>query len=252
VSNLLQSSLPGINRAFNSTVVKLIEVQYGDAASKPVFCNKKSDYTAGVIMTLVLCGAILYLCLVGTIVDIAVSFTKSDSSLLNADDGCVLLRGASQIKPDTERTSLLQSSPEANGEGCTTLSRHQQEPVLPNVVVRFFLCFSFIQNTSRIMDTKVLPSAISSINGMRVLSLWWVILGHTYLLPLQFHVLSNLRMLPDIYHRFTFQAVGNATFSVDSFFFLSGLLVAYLSLRDMEKKNGKLLLFKFYFHRFWR
>lgn len=77
----------------------------------------------------VLCGAILNLCLVGTIVDIAVSFTDS---LLNADDGFVLHRAASQIKPDTEKTSLLQSSPEANGEGCTTLSRHQQEPVLPS------------------------------------------------------------------------------------------------------------------------
>ena len=32
----------------------------------------------------------------------------------------------------------------------------------------------------------------------------------------------------------------------------SGLLVAYLSLRYMEKKNGELPLFKYYFHRFWR
>lgn len=49
-----------------------------------------------------------------------------------------------------------------------------------DVVSRFFLCFSLIQNTSRIMDTNVPASAITSINGMRVLSMWWVILGHTY------------------------------------------------------------------------
>ena len=30
------------------------------------------------------------------------------------------------------------------------------------------------------MDTKVPSTAITSINGMRVLSMWWVILGHTY------------------------------------------------------------------------
>ena len=32
----------------------------------------------------------------------------------------------------------------------------------------------------------------------------------------------------------------------------SGLLVAYLALRNMEKKNGELPLFMYYFHRFWR
>ena len=30
------------------------------------------------------------------------------------------------------------------------------------------------------MDTKVPASAITSINGMRVMSMWWVILGHVY------------------------------------------------------------------------
>ena len=32
----------------------------------------------------------------------------------------------------------------------------------------------------------------------------------------------------------------------------SGLLVSYLSLRHMEKNNGQLSLFNYYFHRFWR
>ena len=48
------------------------------------------------------------------------------------------------------------------------------------MIVQFFLCFSLIQNTSRIMDTKVSTSAVTSINGMRVMSMWWVILGHVY------------------------------------------------------------------------
>ena len=30
------------------------------------------------------------------------------------------------------------------------------------------------------MDTNVPTSAITSINGMRVMSMWWVILGHVY------------------------------------------------------------------------
>ncbi|XP_020624604.1 O-acyltransferase like protein-like [Orbicella faveolata] len=259
VTNAVQDIFSGANQEFDSTVFKLIPHTFDDAAAKSVFCNKKSEYTTGVITTFcivnlyrVLCGVILYLCLVGTIVDIAVSFAKSNSSPLNANNELVSIGGVSiapdQSIPDADKTSLLQSSSEFNLKECTN---HQQEPVLPNVVVRFFLCFSLIQNTNRIMDTKVPPSVISSINGMRVLSMWWVILGHTYDFSRRIPV-SNLLTSYDIIHRFTFQAVGNGTYSVDSFFFLSGLLVAYLSLRHMEKKNGELPLFKYYFRRFWR
>nr|KAG5705741.1 hypothetical protein BaRGS_027400 [Batillaria attramentaria] len=52
--------------------------------------------------------------------------------------------------------------------------------------------------------------------------------------------------------RWTFQAISNATVSVDTFFVLSGLLVAYLSLKEMKKRSGKMNWFLFYFHRFWR
>ena len=44
LSDLLHSSLPG--------VVKLIPQRFDDAAYKPVFCNKKPEYTTGVIVTL--------------------------------------------------------------------------------------------------------------------------------------------------------------------------------------------------------
>lgn len=47
-------------------------------------------------------------------------------------------------------------------------------------------------------------------------------------------------------------AIWNATFSVDTFFFLSGLLAAFVTLRKMENSMGRLSLFKFYFHRYWR
>ncbi|XP_053380228.1 nose resistant to fluoxetine protein 6-like [Mercenaria mercenaria] len=54
--------------------------------------------------------------------------------------------------------------------------------------------------------------------------------------------------------RFTFQAIMNATVSVDTFFVLSGLLVSYLSLREMKKRGAPLKFnwLLFYFHRYWR
>ena len=46
--------------------------------------------------------------------------------------------------------------------------------------MQFLLCFSITRNTSKVMDCTVPPGAITSVNGVRVLSMWWVILGHTF------------------------------------------------------------------------
>ncbi|EDO47332.1 predicted protein, partial [Nematostella vectensis] len=115
----------------------------------------------------------------------------------------------------------------------------------------FFLCFSIIRNTSRIMDTNVPPGAITSINGMRVLSMFWVILGHTFI----WQLIGGLESKPGYAPAFgcMYEVRTVAFFLLVRLLVYSvGLLVAYLSFRHMEKKDGKLNLFQFYFHRFWR
>jgi hypothetical protein len=44
-----------------------------------------------------------------------------------------------------------------------------------------FLCFSLVRNTKKIFSTRVPATALTYINGIRVVSIWWVILGHTFL-----------------------------------------------------------------------
>ena len=63
--------------------------------------------------------------------------------------------------------------------------------LLIGFLVRFLTCFSITRNTSKIMDCTVPPGAITSVNGVRVLSMWWVILGHTFIWLLQNRVLSK-------------------------------------------------------------
>lgn len=85
--------------------------------------------------------------------------------------------------------------------------------------------------------------------------MWWVILGHTFYFMcfVSKNFMGNVLVTyAEVIRRSTFEVILNATLSVDSFFFLSGLLVGYVSLRQMEKRNGNLLLFQFYFHRFLR
>ncbi|XP_065182327.1 nose resistant to fluoxetine protein 6-like [Sycon ciliatum] len=122
--------------------------------------------------------------------------------------------------------------------------------VMDNPLARFLLCFSLLRNARRLLDTNVPKGAITCINGIRVLSITWVILGHTFLMCSNY--LTNPYREMQILERFTFQTVSNAFFAVDTFFFLSGLLVMYLSLKQLDNHHGKMPWFKFYFHRVWR
>lgn len=62
---------------------------------------------------------------------------------------------------------------------------------LKGFVVSFLVCFSIIRNTTKIMNCSVPAGTISAINGIRVLSMWWVILGHTYLWLIIYRTLSE-------------------------------------------------------------
>ena len=44
------------------------------------------------------------------------------------------------------------------------------------------MCFSLVKNTKAVMNTSAPDGAILSINGIRTISMMWVILGHCYVL----------------------------------------------------------------------
>ena len=56
-----------------------------------------------------------------------------------------------------------------------------------------FLCFSLVRNSQKIFNTNVPPVAITSINGIRVISITWVILGHLFLVFLIGPYAGNIR-----------------------------------------------------------
>ena len=63
---------------------------------------------------------------------------------------------------------------------------------------------------------------------------------------------QNTIKLYTYYGDWFFATISNATVSVDSFFFLSGLLVAYIAMRNIERANGKLNIVMYYVHRYIR
>ncbi|XP_068723765.1 nose resistant to fluoxetine protein 6-like [Montipora capricornis] len=232
-----------------------LRIKWGKYSS--LHCAHPSKWTTGPIITLVICGIIAYLCLVGTLVDLCLiqQTWKFWFTLENVRNESHLPSKERQDWGDAnnEYTPLVHSNvPDSKSELVSDVHLIQPSVQERGFFVRFLLCFSITRNTSKIMDCSVPPGAITSVNGVRVLSLWWIILGHTYTAIVTSGILNDILLGLNIVHRFTFGTISNAFFAVDSFFVLSGLLVAYLSFRRMEQNDGKLPLFKFYFHRFWR
>ncbi|XP_022805680.1 O-acyltransferase like protein-like [Stylophora pistillata] len=235
----------------------------GNITLSGVFCAHKSKWTNGAIITLALCIIIAALCLVGTLVDMFVVqqawkfwVTSSEynmDSVGGLNENGILHTGSSHHL-ETEEAPLLSSYGTSSHKSINPAIEIRRPIKTENrgFVVNFLVCFSMIRNTTKIMNCSVPAGAISAINGIRVLSMWWVIMGHTYLWLIIYRTLNDFALALDISRRFSFQAVNNAFFSVDSFFVLSGLLVAYLSFRRLDKNDGRLPLFQFYFHRFWR
>ncbi|XP_073233069.1 nose resistant to fluoxetine protein 6-like [Porites lutea] len=215
-----------------------------------IACAHPSKWTTGPIITLVICAVIACLCLAGTAVDLLVvqgswKFWVTAEEPRQAEENDFHI-SSNQTEP------LLINNGLSERTGLPSVQYMQPSLEERGFLIQLLTCFSVARNASKIMDCTVPPGAITCLNGVRVLSMWWVILGHTYLWLLLFRILNNLGLALNITHRFSFEAVNSAFFSVDSFFLLSGLLVAYLGFRRMDKNNGRLPLFQFYFHRFWR
>lgn len=200
----------------------------------------KFERTPEFIIASVICSVVGFLLLVGTLYDMFIYQRPEHSDIV---------RGRFN-KPDIEPPIL-------NSDTAHLLSDSSQGTLIHRVLHnrklgKFLLTFSISTNGGKVLSTEAPPpTSVQAVNGVRVLSMSWVILGHTYIFLIS-SIKNLIPVAPELIHRWTFQIVLNAIFSVDSFFLLSGLLVSYLTLHELEKRNGKINWLLFYFHRFWR
>ena len=100
--------------------------------------------------------------------------------------------------------------------------------------VRFF---SLLHSWKIFRNTGPKKNAIRTFEGIRALSMTWVVMGHSMFIPFEFNAISNLL---DVLRKWPMklpaQTLLNAFFSVDSFFFISGALLSYL----FVKRQGKI------------
>merc|ERR1712072_1343597 len=113
-----------------------------------------------------------------------------------------------------------------------------------------FEAFSLFGNSGTLRKLIEIPpyKPTDSLNGLRVLSMAWIIFGHTFLEPMGisgYMNMEDIKMSPlnsDVLEKSPFLAfIMGAQAGVDSFFFLSGFLLSYLTLKEIRAGKMKVV-----------
>ncbi|KAK3706696.1 hypothetical protein RRG08_019691 [Elysia crispata] len=222
-------------------------------------CHLRSvPWTARAIGVTTMLAVIVFLVLLGTAVDILFfQWPKWQNSELQEDLG-VGFEGFPSYQPFASSRRRQDIAGPRNEDTDPLILNGSRTPEMvlstnnqPSRLVRTFAAFSAWTNMEKLLNTKQPAGALSCVNGIRVMSINWVVLGHTLLILT--YMGDNIGAYSQkALKRWSFQAIINATYSVDTFFVLSGLLVTYLTLCELRKNAGKLNWVMFYVHRYLR
>ncbi|CAF3708092.1 unnamed protein product [Rotaria sordida] len=224
-----------------------------------IHCIDQRSYDAKAILTIVLLTLIVFLILVATGLHIAYGH-KHD---LTMDD-----TPTATYEPILSRTTTTETAPLITTDTTTaaTINTSQIESsvdeetplvsrprsAVDSVAQNFINCCSLISNYY-ILKREHQPRNLACLNGIRVLSLWWVILGHTLLFAAFYS--DNVMTIFNWSRQLWFQIIIQAIFSIDSFFVLSGLLTAFIFL-IWKSENETVSIVKFllnhYIYRYLR
>ncbi|XP_019616136.1 PREDICTED: nose resistant to fluoxetine protein 6-like [Branchiostoma belcheri] len=105
-------------------------------------------------------------------------------------------------------------------------------------VGRLLLCFSAYTNTKKVFDTRQLPGQLPFLDGLRVLSALWIILGH---MDFYGNVIASIgnRSEHDVRDQeWWFFIIEPYDLAVDTFLVLGGFLVSHVFLKQLKKRDG--------------
>lgn len=122
---------------------------------------------------------------------------------------------------------------------------------LTSKTARILLAFSFMTNFRKFVDTSSSSKELSCLNGIRFLSMSWIILCHSYLMSL-YRVVSSYEYVLHMAQDWAVQVLLNGFMGVETFFFLGGFLVCYVSSKHVIVGKGNFSVKMYIFHRLWR
>ncbi|XP_035212889.1 nose resistant to fluoxetine protein 6-like [Stegodyphus dumicola] len=131
------------------------------------------------------------------------------------------------------------------------VTKYASKPQETGRVPQSLLAFSATANIRQLLKSPRRNSTLGAVNGIRCLSLMWIVLAHTYGFGHR-QGLARLSHAKTYMDDILFQIITNAWVSVDTFFMLGGLLVAISNLKLMENSGGTINFFSHVLHRIWR
>ncbi|XP_054713744.1 nose resistant to fluoxetine protein 6-like [Uloborus diversus] len=117
-----------------------------------------------------------------------------------------------------------------------------------SVLTQCLLCFSFYTNTKRLLKKDDSKDSIKIFHGMKVITVLWVILNHSYYYT-NIQVAGSLITVTDWRQKIAFQLMANGFLNVETFFFITAVLIAY----GVTRMPGKQINIGLYIvRRIWR
>ncbi|KOX80350.1 Nose resistant to fluoxetine protein 6 [Melipona quadrifasciata] len=244
LTSMLRANADRVEREGNSTYrsagpkIHIVEVKPVPSNNYDPWRDPKSYILSGVG------GAILILMLCATIYEYRIQPNVNDveSSMSNNNER---LNNFPNKNLNQDRETIQE-----NGEELIEKEKNLQKELPDHSKKESKKAFNPIANGSKIISTE--PAArdsLTCLHGLRVFSLGWVVMVHTYLQV--FSIAGNKTLRSVTERNFMFQTISNATFSVDTFFFISGLLVTILFYRSSASlKNDKGTFWKTCFTKF--
>ena len=134
-------------------------------------------------------------------------------------------------KPEEKRIDIEENISVATKDATITTSLLPDKP-RTSKLMEFFKCFALDLNLKRLFSIREGP--LDFFNGVRALSLLYVILGHDYYLR------SGMSQNPTYLLEFIttpfYLIIGTGFYAVDVFFWLSGFFLAFVLLEPATKK----------------
>ncbi|OON20633.1 acyltransferase [Opisthorchis viverrini] len=204
------------------------------------------------------------LVLVGTLIDLGlyikwkstISYEPVDQfeSLLFNEESSSVMASSSSVQSDEQGVSASTRPPET----FSAYSDYRNDFYYKYACCgACLLVFSFPYNLYKFWNTKSpqikdadghwITHPLAALDGIRAITLSWIIYVHT--LTFQVYYMSNALLFQDKqYKDWRFQLTRNGSFSVDTFFLISGLLSCYILIPNSEKCTGICAKIWFWLH----